>query len=144
MMFCHGKPSLHNKSKHVYHTLHEEGSTISGVVWICHSTAVARFIWNSLIPTNCWRASQGIRPDSLNCTHRLLGGAPGIHISAVHDTTCLFRPPCEQLCSHALAVPLRIESGTPLTMISLASQRAELPTYHCNVNGKTQLSGNTR
>ena len=53
----------------------------------------------------------------------------------MHDATCLFRPTCEQLYSLTLAVPLKIESGTPLHIISLATQRAELPAYHCNVSG---------
>jgi hypothetical protein len=42
-------------------------------------------------------------------TQALGGGAPGINISAVHDTTSLLRPPCGQLCSLTLAVPLNCE-----------------------------------
>ncbi len=32
-------------------------------------------------------------------------------------------------------VPLRIEGGTPLNIISLATQGAELLAYHCNTCG---------
>jgi hypothetical protein len=41
-------------------------------------------------------------------------------------------PPCEQLFSLTLAVPPKIESEAPQNIMSLATQRAELPAYHCN------------
>ena len=38
-------------------------------------------------------------------------------------------------CVHLLWPSHLIVSGTPLNIISLATQRAEMPAYHCNVCG---------
>jgi hypothetical protein len=92
------------------------------------------FHWDFVDPNKLLASIVEHSPGLSELYTQALGGAPGINISAVHDTTSLLRPPCGQLCSLTLAVPLRIESGTPLNIMSLATQRAELPAYHCNVS----------
>jgi hypothetical protein len=91
------------------------------------------FYWEFVDPNKLLASIIEHSPGLSELYTQALGGAPGINICAVHDTICLFRPPCGQLYSLTLAVPLKFVSGTPLDIISLATQRAELPAYHCNV-----------
>jgi hypothetical protein len=67
------------------------------------------FHWDFVDPNKLLASIVEHSPGLSELYTQALGGAPGINISAVHDTTSLLLPPCGHLCSLTLAVPVKCE-----------------------------------